>query len=110
MQMDRTDLAIEHWTLALAVHPNNVDLLRRIGNAHAVLKQLDQATVYWQRALAVAPNDPETTHNLILAFVVLGRIDEAADALGDADLAGVRVDPSLHEAILAAGKNGAQSM
>ncbi len=76
-----------------------------MGNAFAAQQEYEPAIGYWRRSLAVQPKDAETTHNLISALIVMGRITEAADALGDADLAGVRVDDALHERILSAAEN-----
>jgi tetratricopeptide (TPR) repeat protein len=73
--------AAEQYRLALAKHPDDktyeADLLTRLGNAHAALKQNEEAAAAYQKAVAANPALAEPRRRLADIYEQAGR---AADA------------------------------
>jgi protein O-GlcNAc transferase len=70
--------ALNCYQKALALQPNNAEILSSLGNAQLAFSQLDAALMSQQRAAQIQPNHPEILSNLGNAFQRLGRLDESA--------------------------------
>lgn len=55
----RYDLAIEESSIVIALEPNNVLALKRLGSAFFAMGKKNKARESWERALKLSPNDKE---------------------------------------------------
>lgn len=69
------DAALEHYLKALALHPQDADLLTNIGIWHFDNKNYDEAISWLQKALEIDPSHPDANHFLGTSYANLGRLD-----------------------------------
>lgn len=79
-QAGRLDQASALYGQALAVQPNNADVLHLLGGLRLQQGDLPQAVELNGKAVAIKPNFPEALSNLSSALSALGRLEEAVDA------------------------------
>jgi Flp pilus assembly protein TadD len=102
-QQNRPTDALDAYSAALAIEPNQPRVLYNMGNLCLQLNRLDEAIGYFQRAGDLSPDDSRIFSNLGIALARSGRSGEALVAFGRA----LEADPSdasahLNAAILLA--------
>ena len=93
-QEGRPDLAIDHFTKAIAENPSLPVLHSHLGEAYRALGRFDEAIAACERALKVQRVMPDALNTLGAALYAEGRIDEAAKTLRRA----IEFKPDLVEA------------
>ena len=78
------DQAIVNYDKALAIAPNDTDVLVDKGIALGELKKFDQAIVDYDKALAIDPNDTRALGNKGHALLRLEKFDQAVNLLDKA--------------------------
>ncbi|MDQ3137653.1 MAG: hypothetical protein M3Q93_08700, partial [Gemmatimonadota bacterium] len=76
--------AIEQYTKALALAPNDVDLLRGLGSAEQGLGRWEAAVEHLRQSRSLDPRAAGTTGALANTLLWLRRYDEAMEAIGAA--------------------------
>jgi tetratricopeptide (TPR) repeat protein len=71
--------ALEYYDRALAIDPNNVDIVNNKGGALGNLGRYEEAMEYIDGALAIDPNNVDIVNNKGAALFYLGRDEEALE-------------------------------
>lgn len=89
MAHDRYVKAEQAWEKALALKPDSVDMINKVGIAQTKLKKFGEAEQSFRRAIARDDNEPKSYFNLGLLFLHQGQYEAAelwlGRALGRAD-------------------------
>ncbi len=80
---DHLDNAIECFTRAAELAPDDASSYNDLGNAYRAARQLDKAEANFRKALELKPNYAAAHYNLGLTLAAAGRNQEAADAFRD---------------------------
>ena len=93
-QSGRPDVAVDLIRRAIALAPGVPAFHSNLGEAHRVLRQLDEAIAAYRQAIALSANYPEAHNNLGNVLRDKGRLDEAIAACRQA----IALSPNLSEA------------
>jgi tetratricopeptide (TPR) repeat protein len=83
-RMDRNDIAVEHFTKAVAIFPNYAEAHNNLAITHQVMGNLDEAVASYDKTLAFNPDNAGVHYNLGIALSNLGKPDEAITSYGRA--------------------------
>jgi TolB-like protein/Tfp pilus assembly protein PilF len=75
------DQSIAYWEEALALDPQNVDLLGDTAWTYAMLRQFPSALKLYDRALDITPNDPDLIAVKASIYQAEGNLEQAAKSL-----------------------------
>jgi tetratricopeptide (TPR) repeat protein len=73
----RFDVSVDELRAALALEPNNANLLNMLGYSYALLGNLDGARDAFERYQRAAPDDPNPLDSMGEAYFFLGHFQEA---------------------------------
>jgi tetratricopeptide (TPR) repeat protein len=93
--------AVEEYTKALELEPENVDAMSNLGVTYYNLGQLDEAIEQYSNALELAPRDADIHSNLAAAYVQKHQQSGAQDQLESAleqYTESIELEPNLAEA------------
>jgi len=76
-RLGENERAIEHYTRALVLRPDRVDIHNDVGALLAMAGRPDEAIEHYRQALARRPEYLEARHNLANALLRAGHIDQA---------------------------------
>ena len=77
----RSDESVAYYEQALAVDPQNVELLEDAAETYAMLRLFPAAVKLYDRALDITPNDPGLLTGKITVYHAEGNLQEAAKLL-----------------------------
>ena len=77
--------AINEFSLALEVDPNNVNVHNSLGVCYGLLSLYDSAIAEFQKAIAINPEEYMAVYNLGLVHLLTGQRDRALEYFLDAD-------------------------
>jgi tetratricopeptide (TPR) repeat protein len=95
LEQEKYEEAVAAYDAALAIKPDDPDILGNKGIALRRLERIEEAIAAYDAALALKPDDPGALYNKGNALDELGRYEDAIAAY-DAALA---LKPDLHEAL-----------
>jgi len=78
-KLEKFDLALEHWNIALKLKPDWPEVLNMIANAYFKVGKLKEAVPHWKKALKIKPDWSEAHNNLASAYYKDGDLDLAIE-------------------------------
>jgi arylsulfatase A-like enzyme len=76
-QLQQYDKAVKHYSAALLIKPERLDVHNNIAVAYFKLGDFDRAVRHWTEALRLAPDRPDVHDNIAIVLYKQGRVDRA---------------------------------
>lgn len=91
---DEMRISVRRWETSLAIDPNNLDLLVKLGNAYYDLNEPQKSIEYYERALTIKPDLPFVLVDCGAMYRQTGQPDKAIELFEKA----IDLDPGLAQA------------
>jgi tetratricopeptide (TPR) repeat protein len=86
--------SIKQWEASLAVDPDNLDLLVKLGNGYFDINEPRKSIEYYERALKIKPDMPYVIADCGAMYRQIGQPDKAIELFRKA----IEIDPDLAQA------------
>ncbi len=93
-QSDALRVSIRQWEASLALDPQNLDLLVKLGNAYFDTNEPRRSIEYYERALEIKPDMPYVQADCGAMYRQIGQPDKAIELFRKA----IELDPDLAQA------------